>query len=111
MRDYDGSIEANDVAQRLVLGSVLDFPLGEGKSYLYHGVPAHVSGSEMSFISVFPEQPAPILITAPNRFNFSFSYTYSAPIVPGSGSVGRRERRPLVQRHVFPRRGALHHPR
>ena len=74
--NYNRSIEANDVPQRLVLSYIYDFPLGKGKSYLNHGIAAAVFGGwEMSGISVF-QSGRPILITAPDQTNlYDFSYT------------------------------------
>jgi hypothetical protein len=74
--NYNKSIEANDVPQRLVLSYVYDFPVGHGKKYLNHGVAATVLGGwEMSGISVF-QSGRPILITAPDNTGiFDFGYT------------------------------------
>ncbi len=74
--NYNRSIEANDVPQRLVLSYIYDIPLGKGKSYLSHGVPAVMFGGwEVSGISVL-QSGRPILITAPDQTNlYDFSYT------------------------------------
>jgi Carboxypeptidase regulatory-like domain/TonB dependent receptor len=74
--NYNRSIEANDVPQRLVLGYIYDLPAGKGKQYLNHGIAAAVLGGwELSGISVF-QSGRPILITAPDQTNlWDFSYT------------------------------------
>jgi hypothetical protein len=74
--NYNRSLEANDVPQRLVLSYIYDFPAGPGKRYFSHGVGAAVLGGwEFSGISVF-QSGRPILITAPDQTNlFNFSYT------------------------------------
>jgi hypothetical protein len=74
--NYNRSIEANDVPQRLVLSYIYDFPIGKGKPYLNHGVAATALGGwEMSGISVF-QSGRPILITGPDQTNlYNFSYT------------------------------------
>jgi len=74
--NYNKSIEANDVSQRLVLSYVYDFPVGHGKKYLNHSIAATVLGGwEMSGISVF-QGGRPILITAPDNTGiFDFGYT------------------------------------
>jgi hypothetical protein len=74
--NYNRSIEANDVPQRLVLGYIYDLPAGKGKKYLNHGIAATVLGGwELSGISVF-QSGRPILITAPDQTNlYDFSYT------------------------------------
>jgi hypothetical protein len=72
--NYNRSVEANDVPQRLVLSYIYDLPFGTGKQYLNHGLPAMVLGGwEVSGISVF-QSGRPILITAPDQtrlLNFS----------------------------------------
>jgi hypothetical protein len=74
--NYNKSIEANDVPQRLVLSYVYDFPVGHGKKYLSHGIAATALGGwEMAGISVF-QSGRPILITAPDNTGiFDFGYT------------------------------------
>jgi len=74
--NYNRSIEANDVPQRLVLAYIYDFPVGKGKKYLNHGIAAAALGGwELSGISVF-QSGRPILITAPDQTNlYDFSYT------------------------------------
>jgi hypothetical protein len=74
--NYNKSIEANDAPQRLVLSYVYDFPVGQGKKYLSHGIAATVLGGwETSGISVF-QSGRPILITAPDNTGiFDFGYT------------------------------------
>lgn len=74
--NYNKSIEANDVPQRLVLSYVYDFPVGHGRKYLNHGFVATAFGGwEMSGISVF-QSGRPILITAPDNTGiYDFSYT------------------------------------
>ncbi len=74
--NYNKSIEANDVPQRLVLSYIYDLPAGKGRQFLNHGVAAAVLGGwEVSGISVF-QSGRPILITAPDQTNlYDFSYT------------------------------------
>lgn len=74
--NYNKSLEANDVPQRLVLSYVYDFPVGHGKKYLSHGILATALGGwEMSGISVF-QSGRPILITAPDNTGiYDFGYT------------------------------------
>jgi hypothetical protein len=74
--NFNRSIEANDVPQRLVLSYVYDLPAGKGKQYLNHGIGAAVLGGwELSGISAF-QSGRPILITAPDQTNlYDFSYT------------------------------------
>jgi hypothetical protein len=74
--NYNRSLEANDVPQRLVLSYIYDFPAGPGKRYLSHGVGGAVLGGwEFSGISIF-QSGRPILITAPDQTNLlNFSYT------------------------------------
>jgi hypothetical protein len=71
--NYNRSVEANDVPQRLVLSYIYDLPFGKGRPYMNHGLPAMVLGGwEASGISVF-QSGRPILITAPDQtrlFNF-----------------------------------------
>lgn len=72
--NYNRSLEANDVPQRLVLSYLYDFPVGHGQRYLSHGIAATVLGGwEFSGISVF-QSGRPLLITAPDQtslYNFS----------------------------------------
>jgi hypothetical protein len=74
--NYNRSIEANDVPQRLVLSYIYDLPMGKGKQYMNHGIASAVLGGwELSGISVF-QSGRPILITAPDQTNlYDFSYT------------------------------------
>ncbi len=74
--NYNRSIEANDVPQRLVLSYLYDLPFGYGRPLLNHGFAATVLGGwELSGISVF-QSGRPILITAPDQTNlYNFSST------------------------------------
>jgi hypothetical protein len=74
--NYNRSIEANDVPQRLVLSYLYDLPFGHGQPLLNHGIAATVLGGwEFSGISVF-QSGRPILITAPDQTNlYNFSST------------------------------------
>jgi hypothetical protein len=74
--NYNRSIEANDVPQRLVLSYIYDFPVGYGQRFLNHGIAATILGGwQFSGISVF-QSGRPILITAPDQTNlFNFSST------------------------------------
>ncbi len=72
--NYNRSIEANDVPQRLVLSYIYDFPVGYKQRFLNHGIAATILGGwQFSGISVF-QSGRPILITAPDQtslYNFS----------------------------------------
>jgi hypothetical protein len=74
--NYNKSIEANDVPQRLVLSYIYDIPTGKGKTFFNEGIASKVFGGwEVSGISVF-QSGRPILITAPDQTNlYDFSYT------------------------------------
>ena len=74
--NYNRSVEANDVPQRLVLGYLYDLPFGPRQPFLNHGIAATVLGGwEFSGISVF-QSGRPILITAPDQTNlYNFSST------------------------------------
>ena len=74
--NYNRSLEANDVPQRLVLSYMYDLPVGRGQRYLSHGLAATVLGGwEFSGISVF-QSGRPLLITAPDQTNlYNFSST------------------------------------
>jgi hypothetical protein len=74
--NYNRSLEANDVPQRLVLSYIYDFPAGPGRRFLNHGVGAAILGGwEFSGISIF-QSGRPLLITAPDQTNlYNFSYT------------------------------------
>lgn len=74
--NYNRSIEANDVPQRLVLGYIYDFPLGRGRKYMNRGIAAAALGGwQFSGISVF-QSGRPILIIGPDQTNlYNFSST------------------------------------
>ncbi len=80
--DYNRSLEANDVPQRLVLSYIYDFPVGHGKKFLNHGIAATALGGwEFSGISVF-QAGRPILIIGPDQTNL-YNFT---------GTSGRSDR-------------------
>ena len=74
--NYNRSLEANDVPQRLVLSYIYDLPFGHGKKYLNQGFAATAFGGwEFSGISVF-QSGRPILIIGPDQTNlYNFSST------------------------------------
>ena len=74
--NYNRSLEANDVPQRLVLGYIYDLPFGQNRRFLSHGaVAAALGGWELSGISVF-QSGRPILIIGPDQTNlYNFSAT------------------------------------
>ena len=65
--NYNRSIDANDVPQRLVGSYVYDIPVGRGKRYLTHGIASAVLGNwELSGINVL-QRGTPLMITAPDQ--------------------------------------------
>ena len=90
--NYNRSIEANDVPQRLVLSYIYDFPVGSGQRFLNHGVAATILGGwQFSGISVF-QSGRPILITAPdqtNLFNFSSTNGRADRLHSGALAIGQ----------------------
>ena len=76
--NYNRSLEANDVPQRLVLSHIYDLPFGHHQRFLSHGAAATALGGwEFSGISVF-QSGRPILIIGPdqtNLYNFTSGQT------------------------------------
>ena len=74
--NYNRSLEANDVPQRLVLSYIYDLPFGPKKRFLNRGaIATALGGWEFSGISVF-QSGRPILIIGPDQTNlYNFSAT------------------------------------
>jgi hypothetical protein len=65
--NYNRSIDANDVPQRLVMSYIYDLPFGKGRQFLQTGIwSAILGGWELSGISVF-QKGTPLMITAPDN--------------------------------------------
>ncbi len=65
--NYNRSIDANDVPQRLVTSYIYDIPVGKGRTFLQHGVASAILGGwELAGITVM-QKGTPIMITAPDQ--------------------------------------------
>lgn len=92
--NYNRSLEANDVPQRLVLSYIYDLPFGQGRPLLSMGWLATAFGGwEFSGISVF-QSGRPILIIGPDQTNlYNFSSTngranrLSSPLLPNGSTT------------------------
>jgi hypothetical protein len=65
--NYNRSIDANDVPQRLVISYIYDLPFGKSRAFLKHGIASAIFGDwELSGITVL-QKGTPIMITAPDQ--------------------------------------------
>ena len=65
--NYNRSIEANDVPQRLVVSYVYELPFGKGRPFLQQGIASAILGGwQLSGITVI-QRGTPLMITAPDN--------------------------------------------